>query len=478
MTPLAHRLAAAFVATWALRAALGTAGVLLALAVVGVAAYFGRAAGPAAKPATSLKRSVWSPRPPPPPPTFAESNYKKLIRTVPKCPKKRLVKAAAQQLIAAYGGTQAATDELLQEASWVKQRVRLKIVSSATRSETEKTMWAAMRLWTSPAQLHTRVGTTELCSLLNHAIREDSSATLAHAIVLVRAVELFCLKNPATLQGFYGSAARMLSSSRWPNGRNSDVANTTFRGGSLPAQHHAFFEVGRSFRSRSFLSTTYHRQVAEEFMQRARHAAPAPQARSVCGISPRRSGLRAPQPGAQRVRVDVRVRRRGALQARQPDQEARRRGQACRRDGVPPAAVLRVRGPASRAVEWSGHRPAPHHAPGCVQQPRHWHLVRRAAISTVALIRWLSHTLTYTPGVRQSYASPLVRACRGERSQEVAATSRLSVRPYTPSLQGQVQGGARTGPRERRLCSGYVSSWRHPGLDPGGYVTKLCREMT
>ena len=42
-----------------------------------------------------------------------------------------------------------------------------------------------MRLWTSPTLLHTRVGTMELCSLLNHAIREDSEATLAHAIVLV-----------------------------------------------------------------------------------------------------------------------------------------------------------------------------------------------------------------------------------------------------------------------------------------------------
>lgn len=215
------------------------------------------------------------------PASFVASNYKRLLSQVSKEPTKAEVRVALRDLLLAYL-PQDATDKevrevvttaeaLLAEASFSKlNRVRSVLTGQMQRSPTEKTMWAALRLWSSDRRITSSRGKVELCSLLNHAIRDDREPALRPALLLTRAINLFCTKpkNTRRLWGFYGRETASGRQDRWPTGRNSDVRDTTFRGGGLPEEHRPFFEVGRRFRSRMFVASSFRRRVALYFMKR------------------------------------------------------------------------------------------------------------------------------------------------------------------------------------------------------------------
>ena len=218
------------------------------------------------------------------PVSFAESSYRRLLSQVGKEPTKAEVRMALRDLLLAYLPLDAADKEvrevvttveaLLAEASYSKlNRLRGVLRGQMQRSPTEKTMWAALRLWSSDRRIASSRGKVELCSLLNHAIREDREPALRHALVLTRAINLFCTKpkNTRRLWGFYESETASGRNDRWPNGRNSDAKDTTFRGGGLPDEHRAFFAVGRRFRSRMFVASSFRRRVALYFMKRQKN---------------------------------------------------------------------------------------------------------------------------------------------------------------------------------------------------------------
>ena len=49
-------------------------------------------------------------------------------------------------------------------------------------------------------------------------------------------------------------------------GQQSDEKDTTFRGGGLPDQHRAFYTVGKRFRTRMYLATSFKKSTARAFM--------------------------------------------------------------------------------------------------------------------------------------------------------------------------------------------------------------------
>lgn len=81
----------------------------------------------------------------------------------------------------------------------------------------------------------------------------------------MRAINLTCVT--ATRQPTINQS----NPDNWPNGNNSDKANTTWRGGALPKEHLEFFEEGKMFRSNMFLATSFNLSTAHEFMNRASH---------------------------------------------------------------------------------------------------------------------------------------------------------------------------------------------------------------
>ena len=99
----------------------------------------------------------------------------------------------------------------------------------------------AVRIWTSAE----RFDGLELCSILNTAIRSDEPELLQPAVVITRALNMFCITRRVDN-----------AVTRWPSGPQvapelgqSDEADTTYRGGGLPIEHQSFFTAGKSFRS-------------------------------------------------------------------------------------------------------------------------------------------------------------------------------------------------------------------------------------
>ena len=129
-------------------------------------------------------------------------------------------------------------------------------------AQQQDTIRSAVRLWACDEQL--TVGEAqaqayqglEVCSILNEAIREDAEPILEPAIRLARAITFFC-------------CSPKYDSKQWPDGENSTTPDTTYRGGGLPRRHIPWFsELGKTFRSRQFISSSFRSSVATAFIYR------------------------------------------------------------------------------------------------------------------------------------------------------------------------------------------------------------------
>jgi hypothetical protein len=109
---------------------------------------------------------------------------------------------------------------------------------------------AAQRLWTSPIKLQgvPPEHHSELCSMMNRCIREDTAAVMPHLCVLVRSINMLCIVR------------------RDPSKQIFPPRMCTFRGGELPLQHAHFFEVGKKYRVPGFLATSFNEDVAYRFL--------------------------------------------------------------------------------------------------------------------------------------------------------------------------------------------------------------------
>lgn len=84
----------------------------------------------------------------------------------------------------------------------------------------------------------------EFCALLNDVIRRDDAQSLAHAVVLTRAINELCVNR-----------AKEGASKVWPGN------NRTYRGGGLPKEHQGFFELGKKYRVPMFLATSFNKET-------------------------------------------------------------------------------------------------------------------------------------------------------------------------------------------------------------------------
>lgn len=102
----------------------------------------------------------------------------------------------------------------------------------------------ALRLWTCPVL----VQGTELCFMLNDALRRDHlSPAIDAAVTLTAAINTYLVAN---------------THEHWPpNGH-------CFRGGGLPTVHRAFFVVGKRYRAPAFVASSFSLDVAKRFMAR------------------------------------------------------------------------------------------------------------------------------------------------------------------------------------------------------------------
>ena len=118
---------------------------------------------------------------------------------------------------------------------------------SATEYVTDRHA-VAQRLWTSPAKFN---GKTELCSIINEAIRSDDPTLIKFVAPVCRVISHLSLSRMVLSQG--------------PFPQDS----CTYRGAVLPEEHRSFFTAGKSYRVPGYLATSFKRSQAEMFMQRA-----------------------------------------------------------------------------------------------------------------------------------------------------------------------------------------------------------------
>jgi ubiquitin len=109
---------------------------------------------------------------------------------------------------------------------------------------------AAQRLWTSPIKLEgvPQEHHSELCSMMNRSLREDSQELMLPLCVLVRAINALCIVR------------------RDPSKQIFPPEMRTFRGGELPLKHVPFYAVGKQFRVPGFLASSFKEEVAYRFL--------------------------------------------------------------------------------------------------------------------------------------------------------------------------------------------------------------------
>lgn len=106
---------------------------------------------------------------------------------------------------------------------------------------------AVQRMWTSTLEYAPSKGS--LCHIINAAIRSDDDDLMQSLTVLARSIHQLCSISPAPGLPHFPTKC--------------------FRGSSLPAEHHAFFTVGRRYRVPGYLATSLSDDIAREFLGRA-----------------------------------------------------------------------------------------------------------------------------------------------------------------------------------------------------------------
>ncbi len=104
---------------------------------------------------------------------------------------------------------------------------------------------AAQFLWTSERRLPQR---TELCSIINAAIRFDEPNLIQHAAPIARCINELCVVRKSPLKPL-----------------EIAVKGECFRGTTMPPEHVSFFSRGKMFRVPGFLATSVSELVAYTF---------------------------------------------------------------------------------------------------------------------------------------------------------------------------------------------------------------------
>ena len=205
-----------------------------------------------------------------PPTSFATSRYKKTYRAAP-------VPSRYMQLLTSL-------DEMLQAHCTLNgfdpvdgeefHMALFREATDAAKSVEEmlsKVPAAAQRMWTS-AQKFRRM--TELCSIINAAIRSDHPMIIDPTVHLVRGINQLCIARRATT---FGSSSGAVGGAGGGASQPNDgvlaikfpADGITYRGATLPEEHLAFYTVGKEYRVPGYVATSFQEKVAKRFARRA-----------------------------------------------------------------------------------------------------------------------------------------------------------------------------------------------------------------
>ena len=126
---------------------------------------------------------------------------------------------------------------------------------------------AVQRMWTSFQALRGR----EFCFILNQVARNDVPERMGPAATLTRAINQLCVTA-----GVSGHAAV-----HPPN-------NMCFRGGGFDMKYRNFFVAGREFRQPAYLATSFSKETADAFIERAAESGAESCVRWIVKIDPER----------------------------------------------------------------------------------------------------------------------------------------------------------------------------------------------
>jgi len=200
---------------------------------------------------------------------FASSNYKSIV-----------VEVRAKQARISTWSVVRAVEELIKihahdnwAASFVKELEQCKKHKSFAKDVGS----TAQYLWTS-AQRH---GTTELCSILNRAIREDDPNATIHAVVFANAINMLLVedrgvqpwlqkvfKQSYPYPGLLGKGIQRLVLKLKNPLPHSARYCCTWRGGGFRDVYRNFFELDKWYRIPGFLATSLDLNTALKFLRR------------------------------------------------------------------------------------------------------------------------------------------------------------------------------------------------------------------
>ena len=173
------------------------------------------------------------------PATLQTSRFKQLYSDR-AAPNSYAILAAAEDLVRRFTARSVTMNETATAA--LCTQIRDHLTWQAMSSDLNMAAMA-LRLWTCPIT----VQGTELCSMLNDALRRDVMPAIESAVILTAAINVYLLAN---------------TQQQWPTN------GLCFRGGGLPAEHRGFFVVGRRYRAPAFVASSFRQEIAQRFIQR------------------------------------------------------------------------------------------------------------------------------------------------------------------------------------------------------------------
>ena len=120
----------------------------------------------------------------------------------------------------------------------------------------------------------TKIQRTELCSILNAAIRADDPCTIVHAVVFAKGIEIrrnMDRENLVDLTQKYPDkkvTADMFPGGKFPHYLEHENWLACFRGGGFNDKFQDFFTVGKYYRCPGFLATSTKEAISRHFMLR------------------------------------------------------------------------------------------------------------------------------------------------------------------------------------------------------------------
>lgn len=194
-----------------------------------------------------------------PPKTFRTSNFKKKYATAPVpdgaleigSPLRKLLEWYCETKGIEYHGQNGQNGA--GHTMFKRLQAEAQIHADELAGDRREIAKVAQRMWTSAQTLADTE--KELCSILNHALREDEPPDVIQAVAeLSRSINELCVQ---------GAAASAVVHP--PN-------NVCYRGGGFDDRHRGFFVQGKVYRQPAYLATSFSQQKAMDFMRRARRS--------------------------------------------------------------------------------------------------------------------------------------------------------------------------------------------------------------